>query len=94
VAHPDRTLRRKLRKEELRTHRAARVRKTEESLHETGIRALRRKPVFNTPNYFLPEPEPGPAGDAPPDSPELKHCYVCKQTYTQIHHFYDKLCPE
>jgi NAD(P)-dependent dehydrogenase (short-subunit alcohol dehydrogenase family) len=94
VAHPDRTLRRKLRKEELRTHRAARIRKTEESLHETGIRTLRRKPVFNAPNYFLPEPEPGPAADAPPDSPELKHCYVCKQKYTQIHHFYDQLCPE
>src|SRR5690349_4290418 len=53
VAHPDRTLRRKLRKEELREHKAARVKKTEEKRHETGIRALRRKPVVMTPNYYL-----------------------------------------
>src|SRR3546814_5017949 len=27
------------------------------------------------------------------ESPELLHCYVCKQKYTQVHHFYDQLCP-
>ena len=54
VAHPDRTQRRKRRKEELREHRAARVQATEARRHETGIRALRRKPVVNTPNYFPP----------------------------------------
>ena len=26
-------------------------------------------------------------------STELQHCYVCKQKYTQIHHFYDQMCP-
>ena len=24
---------------------------------------------------------------------ELQNCYVCKQDYSQIHHFYDQLCP-
>ena len=24
---------------------------------------------------------------------EPQHCYVCKQKYTAIHHFYDQLCP-
>ena len=24
----------------------------------------------------------------------MHHCYVCKQKYTVIHHFYDQLCPE
>jgi hypothetical protein len=28
-----------------------------------------------------------------PESRELQHCYVCKQKYTAIHHFYDQLCP-
>jgi NAD(P)-dependent dehydrogenase (short-subunit alcohol dehydrogenase family) len=93
VAHPDRTQRRKQRKEELREHRATRVRKAEENLHETGIRALRRKPVFTTPNYFLPPSASEPAPDAAPEA-ELKHCYVCKQKYTLINHFYDQLCPE
>jgi NAD(P)-dependent dehydrogenase (short-subunit alcohol dehydrogenase family) len=93
VAHPDRTQRRRQRKEELREHRASRVRKLEENLHETGIRTLRRKPVFTTPNYFLPEPASEPTPDPVPDATELKHCYVCKQKYTQVHHFYDQLCP-
>ncbi|MEX2467263.1 MAG: SDR family oxidoreductase, partial [Gemmatimonadota bacterium] len=22
-----------------------------------------------------------------------QHCYVCKQTFTELHHFYDQLCP-
>src|SRR5439155_15801784 len=24
---------------------------------------------------------------------DLVHCYVCKQKYTEVHHFYDQLCP-
>ena len=72
VAHPDRTLRRKLRKDELRAHRAARVQRTEEKRHDTAIRALRRKPVFTTPNYFPPPVADGI--DAPlPESPDLPH---------------------
>src|SRR3954469_20809044 len=67
IAHPDRTLRRRQRKEELREHKANRVRKIGGSLHETGIPSLRRKPVFTTPNYFLPESAAHPAADLPPD---------------------------
>src|SRR3954467_383294 len=55
IAHPNRTIRRQMRKEELRAHRDARLQKTEASRHETGIRSLRRKLVFTTPNYFLPD---------------------------------------
>jgi len=94
IANPDRTLRRKLQKDERRAHKAARVRRTEENLHETGIRTLRRKPVFTTPNYFLPDTASEPVADAPAEASELKHCYVCKQKYTTIHHFYDQLCPD
>ena len=28
-----------------------------------------------------------------PESSELRHCYVCKEKYSTIHHFYDQLCP-
>ncbi|HTM03963.1 MAG TPA: SDR family NAD(P)-dependent oxidoreductase [Vicinamibacterales bacterium] len=101
IAHPDRNVRRKLRREELRAHRAARVRKTEASRHETGIRELRRRPVINTPNYFLgpaardPLQDAAPAaGDGATTTEELPHCYVCKRKYTVIHHFYDQLCPD
>jgi NAD(P)-dependent dehydrogenase (short-subunit alcohol dehydrogenase family) len=35
------------------------------------------------------ESEGGPATASEP-----QHCYVCKQKYTVIHHFYDQLCPD
>jgi NAD(P)-dependent dehydrogenase (short-subunit alcohol dehydrogenase family) len=91
VAHPDRTTRRRLQKENRSAHKAAKLRKTEENRHETGIRTLRRKPVFNTPNYF----PPLPAAEEPlREAGERQHCYVCKGKYTVIHHFYDQLCPD
>jgi NAD(P)-dependent dehydrogenase (short-subunit alcohol dehydrogenase family) len=50
--------------------------------------------VFTTPNYFPPvdTDSAGPA-DAN-ESPGLRHCYVCKQKYTRLHHFYDQMCPD
>ncbi len=61
---------------------------------EAGIRVLRSKPVFITPNVFAPEITPEDAiDDEDRETLELQHCYVCKQKYTQIHPFYDQLCP-
>jgi NAD(P)-dependent dehydrogenase (short-subunit alcohol dehydrogenase family) len=76
--------------------RAARVRETEQSRSDTGIRELRRKPVFHTPNVFPPESfEPHDSHEAgPATAREPQHCYVCKQHFTVIHHFYDQLCPD
>jgi NAD(P)-dependent dehydrogenase (short-subunit alcohol dehydrogenase family) len=126
VAHvysPDRVERRRMAKVVSRERKAARVRSDQRVLHETGIRTLRRKPVFHTPNVFPivsvadgfvpldvddnPDLIGGPAHtpsreSLPPrahrserrvHSRELQHCYVCKQKYTTIHHFYDQLCP-
>ena len=53
----------------------------------TGIREAREAPVFAAPPKLLPAPE-NPA-------PELKTprmCYVCKQPFTRLHHFYDGMC--
>ena len=72
----------------------AQTRRTDAVLHETGIRALRRKPVFTTPNVFAPkEFEPCDVHPGDSESIELQHCYVCKQKYSVIHHFYDQMCP-
>ena len=101
--HPDRQARRKRVKATEQERRAARNRRDDRALHETGIRSLRRKPVFTTPNVFAPRPfapedVPPDRDDAPPAiAPEAEAgrcCYVCKQAYTQIHHFYDQLCPD
>jgi NAD(P)-dependent dehydrogenase (short-subunit alcohol dehydrogenase family) len=85
VYHPDPVARRLKLKEAERE----RVKRDGNVLHETGIRTLRRKPVFTTPNFFPPPPEAEEKR-----AEDLQHCYVCKQKYTEIHHFYDQMCPE
>jgi NAD(P)-dependent dehydrogenase (short-subunit alcohol dehydrogenase family) len=96
VYHPDRVERRRMAKVVDKQRKAARVTRDDTVLHGTGIRALRRKPVFTTPNYFLPQDGPAEAGpdeSASSRASELQHCYACKKKYTEIHHFYDQLCP-
>src|SRR6187551_3282140 len=53
--NPDDRTRRRLLKATRRAERLARLTKDDEVLHETGIRTLRRRPVFTTPNVFPPE---------------------------------------
>ena len=72
------------------------MQRDEEVLTETGIRRLRAKPVFVTPNVFPPERRRADDADEPPARPRTgdeQHCYVCKRKYVEIHHFYDQLCP-
>ena len=91
VSRPDVIDRRRLLKVSKRQRKAERVKREEAVLSETGIRRLRRQPVFTTPNYFPPEEV---------EPPELYrealtelNCYICKQDYSAVHHFYDQLCP-
>ncbi len=98
VYSPDVDARRRQIKAERRLHKAQKTQRDQRALDETGIRTLRSKPVFTTPNVFPPaDLEPDDIGNDDPDahaSTEAQHCYVCKQKYTQIHFFYDQLCPE
>jgi len=94
--NPDHVARRQMVKAVARLRRLERSQRDEHVRGATGIRDLRRKPVFNTPNYFPPPAsELGePAGtEARSHLADERHCYVCKTHYTQVHHFYDQLCP-
>ncbi len=88
--------RRRQLKAKRRKRRAAKIQRDEEVLARTGIRKLREKPVFTTPNVYPPkQDEPVEVED--PEFRELiepEHCYVCKQPFSRVHHFYDQLCPE
>jgi NAD(P)-dependent dehydrogenase (short-subunit alcohol dehydrogenase family) len=86
VYSPDRVERRRMAKIASRDRKAARVRADEAMRSSTGIRALRRRPVFHSPNFF-------PPASIAADTNEPQHCYVCKAKYTEIHHFYDQMCP-
>jgi NAD(P)-dependent dehydrogenase (short-subunit alcohol dehydrogenase family) len=100
---PDVDERRRRVKARQRRHRAEKLERDEAVLADTGIRRLRAKPVFTTPNVFPPEgftPDdvlgdaclPGESGDEP-RLQDSQHCYVCKQQFSLVHHFYDQLCP-
>jgi NAD(P)-dependent dehydrogenase (short-subunit alcohol dehydrogenase family) len=90
--NPDRKARRELLKAAERERSARKTQRIDTVLQETGIRALRRKPVFTTPNYF-PPPEEEAQEPRDTEAPEAHHCYVCKDHYSVIHHFYDQMCP-
>ena len=95
VYHPDAKARRMLVKATTRQRKAAAIRREEEVLEERGIRSLRRQSVFNTPNIFPPEQfTQRDVDDADfREAVEERHCYVCKEQFTTLHHFYDQLCP-
>src|SRR6187549_3703684 len=109
VFNPDTTARRHLVKAAEKKRRAEGIARAERVLHDTGIRSLRRQAVFTTPNVFPPKEfspaDVAPGHDeadadadvqqtqAPRVAEEPKHCYVCKKRYSDIHFFYDQLCP-
>ena len=96
VFSPDVEERRQQTKARRRREKAEKRHRDETVLTETGIRRLRARPVFTTPNVFVPE-----EFDQATVDDELiargvgaeQHCYVCKQHYRHVHPFYDQLCP-
>jgi NAD(P)-dependent dehydrogenase (short-subunit alcohol dehydrogenase family) len=93
---PDLKERRRLVKARVKQRKAEKLQRDQSQLNETGIRKLRRKEVFTTPNVYPPagfqqieitgEPEFR-------DVVEPQNCYICKRDYSAIHTFYDQLCP-
>ncbi|HEV7839753.1 MAG TPA: SDR family NAD(P)-dependent oxidoreductase, partial [Gemmatimonadaceae bacterium] len=94
VSRPDALDRRQLLKVMKRKRRDDKIQKQEELLASTGIRKLRRERVLITsPNVFAPTEEEVLARAQPlADTEESRVCYVCKQRYSTVHHFYDRLC--
>ena len=84
---------RKRRREEKKARIAAAIARDEAALNETGIRTLRARPVFTTPNILPPTAESLAMLEAPRPSVDARHCYVCKRDYTELHYFYDQMCP-
>jgi NAD(P)-dependent dehydrogenase (short-subunit alcohol dehydrogenase family) len=86
IYNPDPVARRRM----IKTAERERTQRIDAVLDETGIRTLRRKPVFTSPNVF-----PPPDFDQPENVREVdpQHCYICKQKFSAVHHFYDQMCP-
>jgi NAD(P)-dependent dehydrogenase (short-subunit alcohol dehydrogenase family) len=96
VSRPDAVNRRQLVKATKRQRKAARVQRLESVLEDTGIRKLRREPVFTSPNVHPPVGFEQKEVNGDSDFREVvepQNCYICKQDYSIIHSFYDQLCP-
>ncbi|MFK7901089.1 MAG: SDR family NAD(P)-dependent oxidoreductase [Cyclobacteriaceae bacterium] len=65
------------------------IEKDKSARKETGIRSAREAAVFIAPKMIA-----APSEEKPPiflESPQ--NCYVCKEEYNTLHHFYDSMCP-
>src|SRR5688500_876037 len=85
--------RRRLVKTRVRERKAEKTQRDQIRLNDTGIRKLRQKPVFTTPNVHPPAgfEQHEVVGDADfREVVEPQNCYICKQDYSKIHHFYDQ----
>ena len=93
---PDLNARRQLVKAKVRQRKVEKVQRDDARLNETGIRKLRQRPVFTTPNVLPPAGFEQQEVEGDPEFREVlepQNCYICKRDYSTIHHFYDQLCP-
>ena len=105
VSRPDRYQRKALGKALLRARVAEKRARDRETLDQTGIRVLRKQPVFRAPlpmprdeddaddgGWGEAEAEHPEPGDAPRRVIDPRTCYVCKASFHELHHFYDQMC--
>lgn len=76
-------LNQKLRKRESQKNRMARA--------QTGIRQARLNKIFVAPEEV--KVLSGESVSFNETTTRPQNCYVCKEEYTQLHHFYDSMCP-
>ena len=103
VSRPDAVARRRLVKAAKRQRKTDKVTRAESVLTDTGIRKLRRDAAHAARNATLKVFAPvdfeqrtvDPVDDEPAfrEALEPQNCYICKQDFTDLHHFYDQLCP-
>jgi NAD(P)-dependent dehydrogenase (short-subunit alcohol dehydrogenase family) len=91
ISRPERLAKRRLASALWRRERDAVRRADVATLERTGMRSLRRAPVYPTP---LPAPPSEPLLVESPDLNAPRKCYVCKVEYRRVHFFYDAMCPE
>ena len=60
---------------------------------QTGIRAAREAAVFEAPIKRVIEDD-STFEEAPEKNVSARNCYVCKAEFTQLHFFYDSMCPK
>jgi NAD(P)-dependent dehydrogenase (short-subunit alcohol dehydrogenase family) len=94
VAQPETKEKKRLARAQRRLDRVEKREEQRSLLAKAGVRQLRENPIFLTPKRMI---EHGEASAPPPPLlgrlDEARVCYVCRERYQDIHHFYDQLCP-
>lgn len=88
--HPDRTEVRRRVKEQNRAKTAARKAEDRNIRATTAIRTSRTHSVFIPPPRLLAPPE---TASSVPELKKPDYCYICKEPFSRVHHFYDTMCP-
>jgi NAD(P)-dependent dehydrogenase (short-subunit alcohol dehydrogenase family) len=98
ISRPDRKEIKKRNKDKNRQNRRVIVEKERGLRAATGIRRAREASVFIAPRKIScasPESESTAQSEDAADRLESpRNCYVCKAEFTQLHQFYDAMCPE
>lgn len=95
ISRPDREEARKRDKDVKKLRRQREKEENRAARNLTGIRSLRDLPVFTAPTQI----EYAKTNDEV-EAEEEKHyntphdCYVCREKFTKVHHFYDTMCPK
>lgn len=92
LSSPDRKDRRERNKAWKKAQADKKRRMEKEARSETGIRSARKETVFSAPRMLRSEDLADTRKFTKLQSP--RNCYVCKSEYTDLHHFYDAMCPE
>ena len=96
VVKPDRDEARRMARAFRRAERQAELDRDREALESAGLRVQRRSERYAP--LWLPPPEEHTASGserAQPERPALhaaRACYVCKQSFTEVHRYYDSMC--
>ncbi len=90
LSRPSREELNKRRKDVKKAEKRKKMEREKHARKETGIRSAREQAIFQAPKLITLSAEAlkGKQLESP------RNCYVCKTLYTQLHHFYDTMCPE
>ena len=89
VAKPERHDLVRMAKAFRRAQRAAAQQQDRQAIESAGLRVQRRHATYAP--LWLPPPGTEPASERP-ELRAARACYVCKQSFTEVHRYYDSMC--
>ncbi len=94
ISRPDKAEIKKRNKDKREQKRKAIVQKERRMRAATGIRKAREIDIFTAPQQITFNNSQSCQTDHTSYLKTPRNCYVCKAEFTQLHHFYDTMCPK